>query len=85
VLFCSERNAVFARLDHARPGELHTVSKFRSHAREAAATLLKMAKTTSDPKVAARLIDAAASLQEEALGTHRRGQAGDYADDALNA
>jgi hypothetical protein len=44
---------------------LHTVSKFRFHAREAAATLLKMAKTTSDPKVAARLIDAAASLQEE--------------------
>jgi hypothetical protein len=66
VLFCSERNAVFARLDHAGSGELHTVAKFRSHARKAAATLLTMAKTTSDPKVAARLIDAAASLQEEA-------------------
>jgi hypothetical protein len=42
------------------------VSKLRFHAREAAAALLKMAKTTSDPKVAAGLIDAAASLKEKA-------------------
>jgi hypothetical protein len=42
------------------------VSKLRFHAREAAAALLKMAKTTSDPKVAAGLIDAAASLKEQA-------------------
>ena len=42
------------------------MSKLRFHAREAAAALLKMAKTTSDPKVVAGLVDAAASLQEEA-------------------
>jgi hypothetical protein len=56
----------FARLDHARSGGLRTMSKLRFHAREAAAALLKMAKTTSDPKVAAGLIDAAASLKEQA-------------------
>jgi hypothetical protein len=42
------------------------MSKLRFHAREAAAALLKMAKTTSDPKVAAGLVDAAASLKEQA-------------------
>jgi hypothetical protein len=36
------------------------------HAREAAAALLKMAKTTSDPAVAAGLISAAADLKEQA-------------------
>jgi hypothetical protein len=42
------------------------VSQDRFHARLAAAALLKMAKTTSDPKVAAGLIEAAANLKEQA-------------------
>jgi len=42
------------------------VSQNRFHARQAAAALLKMAKTTSDPKVAAGLIEAAANLKEQA-------------------
>jgi hypothetical protein len=41
------------------------VSKNRFHARGAAA-LLKMAKTTSDPKVAIGLIEPAADLKEQA-------------------
>ena len=36
------------------------------HVREAAATLLKMAKTTSDPRLAARLVGAAADLKDQA-------------------
>ena len=36
------------------------------HARKAAAALLKMAQTTSDPDVVAGLVDAAASLKEQA-------------------
>jgi hypothetical protein len=42
------------------------VSKLRFHAREAAAALLKMARATSDPKIAAGLVNAAASLKEQA-------------------
>ncbi len=38
----------------------------RIHARRAAAALLKMAKTTSDPKVAAGLVEAAADLKDQA-------------------
>jgi len=36
------------------------------HTRQAAAALLKMAKTTSDPNLAARLVALAADLQEQA-------------------
>ena len=36
------------------------------HTRQAAAALLKMAKSTSDPKVAAGLINAAADLKDQA-------------------
>jgi hypothetical protein len=36
------------------------------HTRQAAAALLKMAKTTSDPKLAARLVDLAADLKDQA-------------------
>jgi hypothetical protein len=36
------------------------------HTRQAAAALLKMARATSDPNVAARLVDAAVELQEQA-------------------
>jgi hypothetical protein len=43
-----------------------TVSKNRYHAREAAAALLKMARATSDPAVAAGLIEAAANLKDQA-------------------
>ena len=42
------------------------MSKNRYHAREAAAALLKMAKTASDPAVAAGLIEAATKLKDEA-------------------
>jgi hypothetical protein len=40
------------------------VSANRYHAREAVAALLKLAKTTSDPAVAAGLIEAAANLKD---------------------
>lgn len=43
-----------------------TMSENRFHAREAAAALLKMAKTTSDPKIAAGLVEAAAVLKDQA-------------------
>jgi hypothetical protein len=42
------------------------VSENRFHARQAALALLKMAKTTSDPKVAAGLIEIAADLKDQA-------------------
>ena len=42
------------------------MSNIRFHARQAALALVKMAKTTSDPKVAARLVDAAAQLKDQA-------------------
>jgi len=42
------------------------VPNHRFHARQAALALLKMAKTTSDPKVAAGLLDAAADLKDQA-------------------
>jgi hypothetical protein len=38
----------------------------RFHARKAAAALLKMAKATSDPEVAAGLVRVAADLKEQA-------------------
>ena len=38
----------------------------RFHAREAAAALLKMAQTSSDPKISAGLIEAAADLKDQA-------------------
>ena len=40
------------------------MSENRYHAREAAAALLKLAKTTSNPAVAAGLIEAAANLKD---------------------
>jgi len=43
-----------------------TVSENRYHARQAAVALLKMAKTTSDPGLSARLIEAAAELKDQA-------------------
>ena len=45
---------------------LPVVSKNRYHARKASAALLKLAKTTSYPAVAAGLIEAAAKLKHEA-------------------
>jgi hypothetical protein len=42
------------------------VSENRYHARQAAAALLKMAKATSDPDLAARLVEAAAELKDQA-------------------
>ena len=41
------------------------LSKNRYQTRQAALALLKMAKTTSDPKVAAELIDVAANLKDQ--------------------
>jgi hypothetical protein len=40
-----------------------TVSKNRFHARQAAAALLKMAKTTTDPDLATNLVRVAADLK----------------------
>jgi hypothetical protein len=42
------------------------VSNIRFHARQAALALLKMAKATSDAKVAAGFIEAAADLKDQA-------------------
>lgn len=42
------------------------VASDRFYARQAALALLKMARTTSDPRVAAGLIEAAADLKEQA-------------------
>jgi hypothetical protein len=42
------------------------VSENRFHTRQAAAALLKMAKSTSDPELAASLVRAAADLKEQA-------------------
>jgi hypothetical protein len=42
------------------------LSQEHFHARQAAAALLKMAKTTSDPNVVAGLVDAAAVLKDQA-------------------
>ena len=63
--FAAERN-LWLRVYAPKDGVACTVSKNRYHAREAAAALLKMAKTTSDPAVAAGLIEAAAKLKDEA-------------------
>jgi hypothetical protein len=41
------------------------VSKNSYHARQAAAALLKMAKVSSDPTVAGRLVEAAADLKDQ--------------------
>jgi hypothetical protein len=43
-----------------------TVSENRYYARQAAAALLQMAKTTSDPAISAGLIEAAAKLKDQA-------------------
>jgi hypothetical protein len=40
------------------------MSQRRVHARQAALALLKMAKTTSDPALAARLVKAAADIKD---------------------
>jgi hypothetical protein len=42
------------------------VSQNHFHAREAATALLKMAKTTSDPDVAAGFVQVAADLKDQA-------------------
>jgi len=42
------------------------VFKNRFHARKAAVALLKMAKTTSDPAMAAGLVQVAADLKDQA-------------------
>jgi len=42
------------------------VPQNRFHARQAAVALLRMAKATTDPGMAARLVEAAADLKEQA-------------------
>jgi hypothetical protein len=67
--FAAERNLVsftYGEKTKTRFGLLVTVYKNRIHARRAAVALLKMARTTSDPDIAAGLVDVAASLKEEA-------------------
>ena len=63
-IFAAERN-LWLRVSCAKRWGPCTVSKNRYHVREAAAALLKMARTTSDPAVAAGLIEAAANLKDE--------------------
>jgi hypothetical protein len=46
--------------------EVCNMSQNRFHRRQAAATLLKMAKATTDPGVAAKLVEAAADLKDQA-------------------
>jgi len=46
----------------------------RFHTRQAAAALLKMARATTDPNVAARLVEAAADLQEQQASCRRQAQ-----------
>jgi len=41
------------------------MSESHYHTRQAAVALLKMAKTTTDPKVAAGLVNAAADLKDQ--------------------
>ena len=47
-------------------GDSVTVSQSHFHARQAAAALLKMAMTTSDQKIVAGLVAAAAALKDQA-------------------
>jgi hypothetical protein len=47
-------------------GANHPLSRLNFHAREAAAALLKMARATSDPALAARLIERAADIKDQA-------------------
>jgi hypothetical protein len=63
--FAAERN-LWLRVHAPKGRAACTVSKNHYHAREAAAALLKMAKTTSDPAIAAGLIEAAANLKDQA-------------------
>jgi hypothetical protein len=44
---------------------MSTVSKNRFHARQAALALLRMAKTTTDPDMAANLVRVAANLKDQ--------------------
>jgi hypothetical protein len=46
--------------------EVCNVSQNRFHTLQAAAALLKMAKVTTDPGVAAKLVEAAAELRDQA-------------------
>jgi hypothetical protein len=63
--FAKERN-LWRRVAGHTDGVAFIVSKNCYHARKAAAALLKMATATSDPAVAAGLIEAAAKLKDEA-------------------
>lgn len=53
-------------LEEVQSGGVAYRAKHCFHARQAAAALLKMAKTTSDPRIAARLVEAAAALKDQA-------------------
>jgi hypothetical protein len=65
---------------------LRNVFKRHFHAREAAAALLRMAKTTSDPAMAAGLVQAAADLKDQAgeLPPRPSGQAPDVLEEDRN-
>jgi hypothetical protein len=63
--FAAERNRMLQSL-RLQGEELRTVSHIRFHARQAAVALLKMAKTTTDPRIAAGLLEAAADLKDQA-------------------
>jgi hypothetical protein len=51
-------------------GTIKAMSKHSQFARQAAATLLKLARTVSDPQMAATFVDLAADLKER-IGEHQ--------------
>jgi hypothetical protein len=62
---CGTKSA-FVHFERIITERFVTVPQNRFHARQAVAALLKMAKTTSDPRVAAGLIEIAADLKDQA-------------------
>jgi hypothetical protein len=62
----SLRNGISIPVLCKKAPKVRFVSGNRYHARQAAAALLKMARATSDPEVAAGLVRVAADLKEQA-------------------
>ena len=64
--FAAERNRLFSLSFWANYNwNKHIVSDKHFHTREAVVALLKMAKTTSNPELAAGLVQAAADLKDQ--------------------
>ena len=63
--FAAERNQC-SNIEQETQRWVVRLSENRFHTRQAAAILLRMARTTSDPEMAARFVQAAADLKEKA-------------------